>query len=482
MVAAASLLAAACADSTEPVTPPPAAVARVEVNPNIISLVEGETRTVTAQAFSATGEMLQGRSVSWTSREASVAEVDAAGRVTAKAPGSAVVTAVIEDRRADVAVTVTRVPVDRIAVSPTGIVLELGKTRQLVAFVFDAAGKQLTDRVVTWHTDSPAVTTVSAAGLIAAAGPGYATIIATSEGKTFSVAVTVTDGEDDEMPYDLVYHRTTATASGEIIILGTAAMSTPFRVNAGNVSRQPTASPNGNRIAFYVSQRELTGEQTDDIFAVDRNGLNIKRLTSEPGFDGEPAWSPVGDRIAYRRIDPATGRGEIWTMNADGSDKKNLTADLPAGESAGTPSWSPFGQRIAYATIRSGFAGYTTAIWTMSADGTDKRLITSSLNGGDRSPTWSPDGSQLAFIRGYADDTDITLVNATGGSTTRLTLPGRQESPSWSPDGRHFAYWQPIGFSGGTAAYTVRVDGTNVRLHTADPAWRDAYDPEWIKR
>jgi hypothetical protein len=130
------------------------------------------------------------------------------------------------------------------------------------------------------------VTSVSAAGLIAAAGPGYATITATSEGKTFSVAVTVTDGEEDAMPYDLIYHRTTETASGEIIILGTAAMSTPFRVNAGNVSRQPTASPNGNRIAFFVSQRELTGELTDDIFAVDRNGLNIKRLTSEPGFDG----------------------------------------------------------------------------------------------------------------------------------------------------------------------------------------------------
>ena len=55
MVAAASLLAAACADSTEPGPPPPAAVARVEVSPNTISLVEGETRTITAQAFSAAG-------------------------------------------------------------------------------------------------------------------------------------------------------------------------------------------------------------------------------------------------------------------------------------------------------------------------------------------------------------------------------------------------------------------------------------------
>ena len=85
------------------------------------------------------------------------------------------------------------VGVSSIAVTPVALLLNIAQTRQLTAFVFDASGNRLTDRTVTWSSDSPEVATVSSTGLISSIGSGYATITATCEGKTFSLAVTVTD-------------------------------------------------------------------------------------------------------------------------------------------------------------------------------------------------------------------------------------------------------------------------------------------------
>ena len=84
-------------------------------------------------------------------------------------------------------------PVASVAVGPTALLLKIGQTKQLTAFVKDASGNPLPGRTVTWQTDSPNVAVVSDAGLVTATGTGYVTIIATCEGKTFSVAATVTD-------------------------------------------------------------------------------------------------------------------------------------------------------------------------------------------------------------------------------------------------------------------------------------------------
>jgi len=367
----------------------PAPVARVRVDPAALALTAGDVRTLVAVALDVSGSELPGRSATWTSSNASVAEVDANGRVVAHQPGEAIVTATVEGRSADAAVTVSRVPVAAIAVTPTAIVLDVGKSRQLTAIVTDAAGNRLTDRVVEWTTDYPTVAVVSGSGLVAAQAPGYATITARAEGKTFSLAVTVSNGELDPMPYDLVYHRTYAGAVGEIMILGTAEGSRPVRVNAGNVSRQPSPSPDGNRIAFYVSQRECTGEQTDDIFAVDRDGLNMKRLTSELGYDGEPAWSPNGGRIAYRHVDGTTGQSSLWVMDADGSHKRQLTNLFNEEHDLTHPAWSPDGSQIAFASTASGATGYVSAIWVMNADGSNARRLTT-LQGQMHTPAWSP--------------------------------------------------------------------------------------------
>jgi uncharacterized protein YjdB len=83
-------------------------------------------------------------------------------------------------------------PVASVAAGPTGLLLKVGGTKQLTVVVKDASGTVLTDRTVTWTTDSPDVAVVSASGLVTATGLGYVTIIVTCEGKTFGVAATVT--------------------------------------------------------------------------------------------------------------------------------------------------------------------------------------------------------------------------------------------------------------------------------------------------
>ena len=89
--------------------------------------------------------------------------------------------------------TPRRVEVASVAAGPTALVLKVGQAKQLTAVVMGADGHRLTDRVVTWLTDSPDVAVVSDGGLVTATGLGYVTIIATCEGKTFGVAATVVE-------------------------------------------------------------------------------------------------------------------------------------------------------------------------------------------------------------------------------------------------------------------------------------------------
>ena len=86
-----------------------------------------------------------------------------------------------------------RAEVASVAAGPTALVLKVGQMKQLIAVVMDTDGQRLSDRVVTWTTDSPDVAVVSDAGLVKATGLGYVTIIATCEGKTFGVAATVVE-------------------------------------------------------------------------------------------------------------------------------------------------------------------------------------------------------------------------------------------------------------------------------------------------
>lgn len=452
-------------------------VARLEITPATMSLLEGQIGALSATAYGANGAILEGRAVTWRSSDVSVATINANGDVTAVRAGAVAMTAETEGKTATGEVTVRSVPVANVSVSPLSPDLETGDVFSVTAVVRDAAGRVLSGRAITWSTSNAAVATIAPNGQVIVRGPGTVTITATSEGRTASVT-----GVADAPPTaSLLYQRTTPLAD-EIFTLDVASGAAPAKINAGSVSHQPSVSGDGTRIAFFVSMTTPIGEIVEDIFAVDRGGMNMKRLTTAPGVDNAPAWSPIPglSLLAFQRLDPATGRSDIWVMNGDGTNQRNLTGDLPLGAARGEPAWSPNGEWIAFTQSRATAGPGRGSIWIMRWDGSEKRQLTSHPdNGFDLHPTWAPDGQRIAFQRG-----GIAIVTVATGTVTYLGVLGIAAQPSWSPDGRHIAFtWRDFGPNGGDwQLYTVRADGTGMRLRTTNPSWGGGVSPAWIPR
>ncbi|HET7551721.1 MAG TPA: DPP IV N-terminal domain-containing protein [Gemmatimonadaceae bacterium] len=236
----------------------------------------------------------------------------------------------------------------------------------------------------------------------------------------------------------------------------------------------PAWSPDGSKIAFSSTrERSSTGL---DIWVMDADGSNQTRLTDAAGQNGRAAWSPDGSKIAYASIvdvdvgGQTTQVGEIWVMNADGSGATALTSD---GAFANSPSWSPDGSKIVFQSNRDG----TDQIYVMNADGSG---ITRLTNGdwGDQQPAWSPDGTKIAFqsTRDAADpnavdvtDFEIYVMNADGGSPTRLTNNDVFDgNVAWSANGSKLVF--DTRRDGNEEVYVMNADGSNPVNVTNNPS------------
>ncbi|MFL5607256.1 MAG: Ig domain-containing protein, partial [Gemmatimonadaceae bacterium] len=178
--------------ATVVVTAPP--VASVTIAPLSGPLTVGDSRTLSAITKDDAGAPLTGRVVTWTSSDPTVASVvSATGVLTAKAPGTASITATSEGKSGTLAVTVIEAQVASIAVSPASVTVAAGKTTALTATLTDAAGQPMTGPLVTWKSSDEAKATVNASGGVSALSAGPVTITASSQGKTATSAVTVVD-------------------------------------------------------------------------------------------------------------------------------------------------------------------------------------------------------------------------------------------------------------------------------------------------
>ena len=199
----------------------------------------------------------------------------------------------------------------------------------------------------------------------------------------------------------------------------------------------PSWSPDGRRIAF-VSDRD--GNR--GIYVVNADGSSLTRLTDSQGWEDSLSWSPNGQHIAFVS-GSYHGNRKIYVVNADGSSLTRLT-DNQGSDISYSPSWSPDGRRIAFMSygVLEGFE-----LYVINADGSDPIRLTEKPRI-ERQQAWSPDGRRIAFTypryrSGYIDDGtgDIYVVNADGSGLTNLTeSQGWNSSPSWSPDGSRIAF------------------------------------------
>jgi TolB protein len=250
-------------------------------------------------------------------------------------------------------------------------------------------------------------------------------------------------------------------------------------------SRRYVSEPNHWRAAVHELADDivnhLTGEQgiarskiafvsnvtgTKEIYTMDYDGENVRRLTKDGLAAMYPAWFSDNSTIAYTRY---RGNGqETAAINVGTGVVRKLTAFPGLNAFIGV---SAKGNELAMTLSRDG----NPEIYRLRSDGSEPRRLTYGSST-ESSPSWSPDGRRVAFVSDRSGSPQIYVMSAAGGSEERMTYRGSYNtSPDWSP-------------KGDLIAYTARVDGI-FQICTVDVETKDVVrlttggenkeDPSW---
>ena len=217
----------------------------------------------------------------------------------------------------------------------------------------------------------------------------------------------------------------------------------------------PDVSPDGTRIAF-VSVQGSSSLRSNGIFIASLDGSSLVQITLGDGT--HPRWSPDGTRIAYT----CENGQDVCVINADGSERANLTADSERADLY--PSWTPDG-RIVFMSERDApeEGGRFSGIYIMDADGGNVTRLTGDENAYNAYPSVSPDGERIVYEsdRDVPVGSELYVMDIDGGNQTRITNdPAWNQNPVWSPDGTRILYAANYG-DGNIDLYQINADGTN---------------------
>jgi hypothetical protein len=266
--------------------------------------------------------------------------------------------------------------------------------------------------------------------------------------------------------------------SGHIGLMNSDGTGLTMLTSAPEVDSFPIWSPDGTRFAFVASQ-----DMSLALVVMDANGGHRITLADHLGavvgvrgivhFGSQVplSWSPDGQHIVF-----AASGGDGPQLYVTPADRAGAERIGPADLYAVSPSWSPDGTLIAFKRLYGG--SQQDAVWVIRPDGQGLVKLSDSIAVRDVFPgaAWAPDGKQLAFLaEGTNHSNDVYVINADGTHQRDITnTPEDEQWASWSPDGMRLAFsW--FGEADGT--FVIDADGSNrVELPTgghsiSTPAW-----------
>ena len=328
--------------TTITVNPPP--VATVAIDPTTATLVVGQNRALTANVRDAAGNVLTGRTVTWSSNNTGVATVSASGQVSAVSAGTATITATSEGRSGTATITVTPAPVASITLTPsTQTSIAVGGTQAFSATMRDANGNVLVGRTVSWSSSNTAVASISAGGLALGLAPGTTIITGTSEGQAASVALVVTPPPVGSVEV------TPATAT--LTINGTQQFNAVTRDASGAIITGRTVSwASSNTAVATVSGSGLV------------TGVGAGSATITASSEGRSGAATVtvnaaNPTITLRNVVIAGTSTPVNFSNVSGSITATFDVSFPAGHQATAVAVQVGDREVCRTTIPAGTVG-----------------------------------------------------------------------------------------------------------------------------
>lgn len=229
------------------------------------------------------------------------------------------------------------------------------------------------------------------------------------------------------------------------------------------LSLAPDWSPDGKTLVYQSYEKDTPG-----LWLISKDGGEKHQIHVPTQLNASPAFSPDGRTVAF--CGSVKGNTEIYTVQLDGSGLKRLTEN-PAIDS--TPRWSPNGRELAFTSNRQG----SPQIFMMDLEGANVRRVSLAGNWNDEA-AFSPDGGRMAFACRNEGDFQICVMDLASGRTVQISSgPGAHEGPTWSPDGSKIAWEIQRGNS--TQIAVGNADGSgSPRMVTSSG---NNFSPSWIK-
>ncbi len=233
-------------------------------------------------------------------------------------------------------------------------------------------------------------------------------------------------------------------------------------------SYYPVYTPLGGSVVYASNQNG----GVFDLFLFVFEGARLIRLTERIGNVISPTFSPDGQKILFANK-AAEGPTSLWTVDNTG---KNPDLLYSGPNTIVAVDWSPDGQTIAFAMATEGPETYE--IFLMNADGSNVRQLTRGLPGIGGSVDWSPDSKKLLIYAGPTGDKNIFLVDVAAETAVQLTNGGNNAASSFSPDGQWIAF-NSLRNNDQADIFIIRPDGTGLRQVTNDPEpdWQPQWEP-----